>query len=154
MKRGSTVLLKVIVYLIGIAVLAFCIFVLPNGVRTTDWDGYRPILLGMYVSAIPFFIGLYQGLKLINLIEKNKVFSLSSVKALQIIKYCGIAISILYGIGMPYILTVAQKDDAPGVVIIGLFFTFAPLLVAIIATILQRLLGNAISMKSENDLIV
>jgi hypothetical protein len=154
MKRGSTLLLKIIIYLIGIGVLAFCIFVLPNGVRTTRWDGYRPLLLGMYVSAVPFFIGLCQGLKLLRLIDKNKAFSEASVRSLQIIKYCGIVIGVMYGVGMPYIFNLADMDDAPGVVLIGLFFTFAPILVAIIATILQRLLSNAIAIKSENELIV
>ena len=154
MKRGSTLLLKIIVSLIGIGVFSFCVFVLPRGVQTTHWDGYRPILIAMYISSVPFFIGLYQGLKLLHFIDKNKAFSPASFKALQTIKYCGIAISALYGLGMPYIFMVAEQDDAPGVVLIGLFFTFAPLLTAIIATILQKLLHNAIALKSENDLIV
>lgn len=154
MKRSSTIFLRIVIFFLGIAVLGFCIFVLPEGVRTTHWDGYRPALLGMYVSAIPFLIGLFQGLKLLHLIDKSKAFSHASIKSLQIIKYCGIFIGVMYGIALPYIYNLAQMDDAPGVMLIGLFFTFAPLFVAVIAAVLQRLLRNAIAMKSENDLTV
>jgi len=108
----------------------------------------------MYITAIPFFVGLYQGIKLLGYVDKNKAFSNDSIKALGIIKYCGIIIGVLYGLGMPYIFNVAQQDDAPGVVLIGLVFTFAPITMAIIATVLQRVLSNAIALKSENDLIV
>ena len=154
MKRSSTLFLRFIILLIGAGVLSLCIFVLPEGVRTTHWNGYRPILLGMYITAIPFFVGLYQGIKLLGYVDKNKAFSNDSIKALGIIKYCGIIIGVLYGLGMPYIFNVAQQDDAPGVVLIGLVFTFAPITMAIIATVLQRVLSNAIALKSENDLIV
>jgi hypothetical protein len=153
-KSGSTLFLKSVIVLIGTIVLALCIFVLPNGIRATHWYGYRPILLGMYVPAIPFFIALYQGFKLLGYIDKSKAFSKASITSLQIIKYCGIAICIPYAIGLPYIFITAQKDDAPGVVLLGLIFTFAPIAVAIMAAVLQNVFSNAIEIKSENDLTV
>lgn len=154
MKFGSTLFLKIVVCLLGLVVLALCIFVLPNGIRTTHWGGYRPILLGMYIPAIPFFIALYQILKLLNYIDTNKAFSIQTIKTLKYIKVCAFIISGLYALGLPYIFYVAQLDDAPGVVLIGLIFTFAPLIVAVFATILQKLLTNAIDLKSENELAV
>jgi hypothetical protein len=60
----------------------------------------------------------------------------------------------LYGVGMPYIFIVAERDDAPGVVLLGLIFTFAPMAVAVFSAILQQLLQNAINLKSENELTV
>lgn len=156
MKRGSTLFLKFVIILIGAAVLAFCVLVLPDGILSakTSWMGYKPILIGMYIPAIPFFIGLYQAFRLLNNIDKNKIFSKASIRSLQIIKYCGIAISLVYGLSLPYIFYVAQLDDAPGVVLIGLVFTFAPMLAAVIAAVLQKIFSNAIDIKSENDLII
>lgn len=154
MKQGSTLFLKSVIFLIGIAVLGFCIFGLPRVIGTISWGGYDPILIGMYITAVPFFIGIFQTLKLLNYIDQNKAFSDLSIKALKYIKYCAYIICVFYAIEMPYIFYVAEQDDAPGVVVIGLVFTFAPLIVGVFAAVLQKLLENAIKIQSENDLTV
>jgi hypothetical protein len=154
MERGSTIFLRGVIFLLAMAVLALCMFVLPRIIGSIDVTGYDPILLGMYVTAIPFFIALYQTLKLLNYIDTNKAFSPLSVKALKNIKYCAIIISAWYTVGMPYIFYVADQDDAPGVVAIGLVIIFASFVIAVFAAVLQRLLQNAIAIKTENDLTV
>jgi hypothetical protein len=154
MKRGSTIFLRLAIFVLGFAVLALCVFALPAGIRNDRVAGYRPILLGMYLPAIPFFYALYQTLKLLDLIDKNKAFSALSVSALQKVKYCALAISGLYAAGMPYIYVVANRDDAPGVVAIGLVIVGTSLVIATSAGVLQKLLQNAIYIKSENDLTV
>ncbi len=154
MKQGSTLFLKTVIILFGLAVLALCVFLFSELITEERLGGYRPIVIGMLVAAIPFFIGLYQTLKLLGLIDKNKAFSNASIHALKIIKYCGAAISTLYAVGMPYIFIVAERDDAPGVVLLGLIFTFVPMAVAIFAAVLQNLLQNAMDLKSENELTV
>ncbi len=153
-KRGSTLFLKTVIALFGLAVAALCIFLMSELITEEKLGGYRPIVIGMLVAAVPFFIGAYQTLKLLNYIDSNKAFSHVSIQALNIIKYCGAAISVLYGVGMPYIFIVAERDDAPGVVLLGLIFTFAPMAVAVFAAVLQRLLQNAMDLKSENELTV
>jgi hypothetical protein len=120
----------------------------------THWDGYRPILVGMYVSALPFFIVVFQTLKLLSYIDQNKAFSSKSVKALGYIKYSSIIIGSLYGIGLPYIYRMADLDDAPGVMLLGLIFTFAPFIIAVFSAVIQKVFQNAIDMKSENELTV
>lgn len=154
MKQRSTLFLKAVVLLIGLIVLALCIFVLPAGITSDRTGYYRPILIGMYITALPFFCALYQAFKLLTYIDTNKAFSNLSVKALKSITYCAIPISILYAIGIPYIFLVAEKDDAPGVVLIGLIFTFAPAVIATFTALLQRLLEDAIRIQSENELTV
>lgn len=155
MKRVSTLFLRIIIVLSAVAVLAFCIFILPSGIKTTtNWFGYRPILVGMYLPTIPFFIGTYHALKLLGYIDQNKAFSKGAFKSLNYIKYCAGIISAIYAIGLPFIFRMAEFDDAPGVALIGLVFTFGPLAVAIIAAILQKILKQAINIKAENDQIV
>lgn len=154
MKRGSTIFLKGAICLIGIAVLALCIFVLPRAIGSINVGGYDPILLGMYITAIPFFLALHQALKLLGYIDKNRAFSNLSVKALKNIKYCAGVISALFIAGMPYIYYVAELDDAPGVILIGLVIIGASLVIAVFAAVLQKLLQNAVNIKSENDLTV
>ena len=153
MKKGSTIFLKLVISLIGIAVLALC-FLFTSEVIKTEGALFLPILIIMYVTAIPFFLALYQALRLLGNIDRNMAFSELSVKALRNIKYCAITISALYAAGMPFLVSVADKDDAPGAVGFGLIFILASIVVATFAAVLQRLVRNGLDMKSENDLTV
>ncbi|MEH7085153.1 DUF2975 domain-containing protein, partial [Neobacillus drentensis] len=117
MKRGSTLFLKMAVFLMGVPVLALCIFGMPwlakNPVNP-DYDHILyPIVIGMYVSVIPFFAALYQAFKLLSYIDKNQAFSELSVKALKKIKFCAMVISGVYVIILPFVYLVAELDDAP-----------------------------------------
>ncbi len=153
MKKGSTLFLKIVLVVLGLAAAAVCIG-LPWLIDDVDPHGYDPILIGLYIPVIPFFIALRQSWKLLNLIDENKAFSQTSVNAFKKIKYCGLIISILFAAGMPYIFTVAEKDDAPGVVLIGLIIIGASFVIAAFAGVLQKLIQNAVDIKSENDLTV
>lgn len=154
MKQGSTLFLRGVIGLLALVVLAICVFILPVGIATDNVGGYRYILIGLYVAAIPFFIALYQALRLLRYIDQDAAFSGLSVKALGNIKYCAISIAGLFAAGMPYIYVVAERDDAPGVILIGLVITFASLVIATLAAVLQKLVQHAVAIKSENDLTV
>ncbi|TWM36728.1 hypothetical protein CHCC14819_1760 [Bacillus licheniformis] len=108
----------------------------------------------LYAAAIPFYFALYQAFKLLSYIDQNKAFSELSVRALKNIKYCAITISILFAAGMPLFYLIAEMDDAPGIILIGLVLIFASMVIAVFAAVLQRLLQEAIDIKSENDLTV
>ncbi len=145
--------MKVVIYLMGLAVLGLCVIL--AGVSISGNAGmYLPVVIVALIAAVPFFFALYQGLKLLRYIDRNTAFSDTSVQAIKNIKYSAFAISTLYAVGMPYIIYVADKDDAPGAVLIGLVCIFAPLVIAVFAAVLQKLLQNAIDIKSENDLTV
>jgi hypothetical protein len=159
MKR-ETLFLKVVIFLMVIPVLAVCIFVLPElstfVAEIMPRFAYLqyPFLIVMYATAISYFVALYQALRLLSYIDKNIAFSELSVKALKNIKYCAITISCLYVLCMPIIFTMAEVDDAPGLAAIGLVITFGSFVIAVFAAVLQKLLKNAIDIKSENDLTV
>ncbi len=154
MKRQSTIFLRIVLALIGATVIGLCVFVLPHIIGSVDLGGYDPILIGMYIPAIPFFFALYQAWKLLNYIDQNKAFSTLSVLSLNKIKYCGFAIAALYIAGMPIIFQVADKDDAPGVVALALVIIFASIVIAAFAGVLKKLMHDALEIKSENDLTV
>lgn len=154
--KRSTLFLKTTVIIMGLVVLIVCVTVLPPIIRSEiagDFD-YGPILLGMYIAAIPFFIALYQMLKLLRFIDSNSAFSDLSVVALRRIKHCAITISVLYAAGMPYIYYVANRDDAPGIIALGCVIVFASAGIATFAAVLQKLLQDALDIKSENDLTI
>ncbi|WP_226658099.1 DUF2975 domain-containing protein [Pseudalkalibacillus hwajinpoensis] len=159
MNRGSTYFLRLTVLLLGIAVLLLCLFALPWMAKEVLTNSafaslVYPVLIGMYVAAIPFFIALYQALRLLSLIDKNDAFSPRSVHALRVIKWCAVAISSVYLVVMPFFYLIGEKDDAPGVILIGLVFIFASFVIAVFTAVLQKLVKSAIEIKSENDLTV
>ncbi|WP_043930579.1 DUF2975 domain-containing protein [Bacillus sp. EB01] len=158
MKRGSTLFLRLALFLIGTPVLAFGSFGLYWLMRNPANPEYAhilyPIVIGMYVSAIPFFTALYQAFKLLGFIDKNKAFSDLSVHALRKIKISAMVFSGIYVVILPFVFMVAELDDAPGLVIVGMVPVFAGLVIAVFAAVLHRLLKEAIDIKSENDLTV
>lgn len=156
--KQETLFLKVAVILIAIPVLALCILGVPwlanNPVKSDYAHTLYPILIGMYVSSLPFYIALYQAFKLLSHIDENIAFSELSIKALRNIKRCAITISSLYAVVLPFVYLLAEKDDAPGLIMIGMIPIFASMVVAVFAAVLQKLLKNAIDIKFENDLTV
>ena len=153
MNRGSTWFLRAIIYGLGLAVLG--LLIIFAGVSISGNAGmYLPVLLYMFLPAVPFYLALYQSLLLLKFIDTNTAFSEKSVKAIRTIKYCTFVFSALYALAMPLIIYVADKDDAPGAVLIGLIFIFAPLVVGVFVAVLERLLQNALDIKSENDFTI
>lgn len=158
-KQGSTTFLGVSIFLTGIVVLALCIFLVPHMANfaaklypNITLMKYL-IFIVMYGAAVSFYFALYQAFSLLQYIDKNTAFSELSVKALKNIKCCAITISSLYVLGLPLFRFIAKKIDPP-IALMGLIIIFASLVIAVFAAILQRLLQEAINIKSENDLTV
>ena len=160
MKRGSTHFLRFFILLIGAAVVALSVFALPamwKGGSEEFPTASRALLLitiGLYASTVPFFAALWQTLKLLGLIDRNTAFSDASVRALKNIKRCAIAITVLYAAFVPLLFPIADADDAPGLILFGAVFACLPAVVAVFAAVLERLLRDAIELKTENDLTV
>ncbi|MGE7182489.1 DUF2975 domain-containing protein [Peribacillus sp. NPDC006672] len=158
MKRGTITFLKVTIFILGITILTMCLFWLPGLARDAaeidpDYAYLRfPVLFGLYCTAIPFFLALYQAFKLLNYIESDDAFSRLAVISLGYIKKCAIAIIILYAIGILFL--VSQSALHPGIAILGGVIIFATLVISLFTAVLQELLRSALEIKSENDLTV
>ena len=50
---------------------------------------------------------------------------------------------------LPFVYVVAEKDDAPGLILMGMVPRFASLVIAVFSAVLQRLLQGAIDIKSK-----
>lgn len=135
----ETFILKAAICLVGLAILAICDLLLPTLMGAGNIGYYWPIIVCLYVTAVPFFVALYQTLKLLGLINKNKAFSKLSAISLGRIKVCALIISAVYALGLPYFYYAADQDDAPGVLAIALIIIFASLATAVFASVLQQL---------------
>lgn len=158
MKKGSTLFLKVVICLIaGVAFTCLVWFPQLEG-RAANLDLisiYKdPMIIYTFIGSIPFFVALYQAIKLLGYVDSNKVFSQYSVDAVKNIKYCAIAFSGFILLGILYINLFIKGEDSAGVTALSIVITFASIVIATAAAVFQRLLQNAINIKSENDLTV
>jgi hypothetical protein len=158
LKRSSTLFLKGVIVLIAIVALAWMIRFPQTEGRAANLDLISiyadPFIIYGYIASIPFFIALYQALKLLGYVENNLVFSHAAVKAVRNIKYCALTISGFIVLGILFIRLFANGDDAAGPTALGIVATFASIVIATGAAVFERLLQNAVDIKSENDLTV
>jgi hypothetical protein len=159
MRKISIVFLQAVILIISIAALVILIrFPLTEG-RAANLNLFSiytdPFILYGYATSVAFFVALFKAFKLLGYIRQNKVFSSNSVKTIRNIKYCGIVLSILIVIAGIYIRIFHAKDDDPaGFLAICMVTTIISAVVATAAAIFEKILQNAIDMKSENDLTI
>jgi len=159
MKRISIIFLQAVIVLISIVALVILIrFPLTEG-RAINLDLFSiysdPFILYGYAASIAFFVALYKAFKLLGYIRQNRLFSLNSIRTLKSIKYCAIILSILIVMAGIYIKIFHNKDDDPaGFLAMCIVTTFICIVVATAVAVLEKILQNAIDMKSENDLTI
>jgi hypothetical protein len=159
-KRGSTVFLQVVIVLIGIGALALMLWephLEGRNAHATLFEIYfkDPFLAYAYLASIAFFVALFQAFMLLGYIGQNRVFTLHSVKALRTIKYCAITLVAMIGAAVAYLfIAMRGKDDIAGGVAMGVVMILVSVIIGTAAAVFERLLQNAVDLKSENDLTV
>jgi len=160
MKRSSTIFLQVVITLLGVGVLAALLWepqVEGRNVHATQFEIYfkDPFLAYIYLAFVPFFVGLYQAIKMLGYVRRDEAFSPRAVRALRTIKYCAIAVAIFILGAEAYIfIFVRGTDDVAGGVMMGVFIIFVSAVIGTAAAVFERILQNAVDIKSENDLTV
>jgi hypothetical protein len=160
MKRTSTIFLQVVVVLIGIGALALLLWephIEGRNAHATVFEIYfkDPFLAYVYIGSIPFFVALYQAFRVLGYAGQNKIFSQAAVKALRTIKYCAIAIIGFVAVSVIFMMFEdSDSDDRPAGVFMRILITFPSIVVATAAAMFERILQNAVEIKSENDLTV
>ncbi|MBX3359482.1 MAG: DUF2975 domain-containing protein [Phycisphaeraceae bacterium] len=157
-KRSSTAFLQGVIVLIGIGSLAFMLWephLEGRNVRATVFEIYfkDPFLAYVYLASVPYYVALYSGFKLLGYAGRNQAFSQASVRSLRTIKFCAISIIGFIAVSVLF-MRLDDPDDRPVEVMLRIILTFACIVVATAAATFQRILQNAVDMKSENDLTV
>ncbi|GLB62062.1 DUF2975 domain-containing protein [Cytobacillus sp. NCCP-133] len=158
MNRGTTAFLKGAIFIIGIMVFVFCAYVLPvwsreAAIGNPEHSYLRfPVLIGANIAAFPFYIALYQGLKLLYLVDTENAFSNLAITSLKKIRNCGGTICSIYVLGVMMLFFLNALH--PSLLLIGFAISFGSLMISVFAAILQKLLRSTLEMKSENELTV
>ena len=159
MKRSSIIFLQIVIVLIGLGALALLLWeprIEGRNVNATNFEIYfkDPFLALVYVGSIPFFVALYQAIKVLGYAGQNQIFSPAAVKALGTIKFCALTIVGFVAVEEIIILLNRGNEDAAGGVFMGVLITFFSIVIATAAAMFERILQNAVDLKSENDLTV
>jgi hypothetical protein len=160
LKHYSTAILRLALFVAGAVVLALCggaawLAIVKVDPASDYFTWAYVLLVGTGSASVPCFIALFQSYKLLYYIETDRAFSDLSVKALRIITRAALADFLICTIGgLPFFYIIAQMDDAPGLVLIGMAIAGIAFIIFVFASVLNRLLRTAIAMKSENDLTI
>ncbi|MGO1470723.1 MAG: DUF2975 domain-containing protein [Tissierella sp.] len=158
MKTWKINILKLAVSLISIIILLLLIFFIPGIANyfeeTAPEFGHMkwPLILGIYLTGLPFFIAVFNVFRLIKLIDVDAVFTMKSIKHLNIISKCSISEIIIYFLGLIYLYI--EKAMQPGIVLLSLLIIFASFVIYVLIEILKELLLKAVKIKNENDLTI
>lgn len=110
--------------------------------------------ISLYLSAIASLLIIYYMYRMLGLVDSNTAFSaMSLVYVYTIFRLALIEFIVLTGT-LPFAYFIADNDDAPGVMIIGLGMLFIPLAVATFVSIIEKLLKNAIELKLDSELTI
>lgn len=158
MKKWMLNSLRMSVALIGIIILAFLLFWLPNiakrfAVSDAEYAYLRyPMLIGLYATAIPFYLGIFHTLKLIKLIESDGAFTEDACRSLGYISIYSMTVIVLYIIGMVFLNV--NNAAQPGIFLLGILIIFVAFIISIFAAILKALLTKVVEIKDENDFTI
>lgn len=155
-KQTAILFLQIIIVLVGVTVLA-ALFWEPHlegrNKNSTLFQIYfnDPFLMYIYITSIPFFVALYQAFKGLGYARENKLFSQPVIKTLKTIKYCALIIACSTLAADVYIRIASQSshEDSAGAVMLGVVIIFVSVVVAVVATVFEKILQNAVNMKSE-----
>lgn len=91
-KINKETLLKRVIEISAICCLIICILGIPNvaniaAIQNPSYAKFKfPISIFVYITVIPFFLGLSELYKICNLIKEDESFSKKSIKALKNIR--------------------------------------------------------------------
>ena len=159
MKGTSIVFLQTVIVLVGVVALVILIrFPLLEG-RAQNLDLLSvymdPFILYGYATSIAFFVALYKAIKVLGYIRQNKLFSVNSVRTVRSIKHCAIILAVAIGMAGLYVrIFHAEDDDPAGFIAMCIVAIFISIAVATAVAVLEKILQNAVDMKTENDLTI
>jgi hypothetical protein len=158
MKRGSILFLRAVLVFIGVGALALLLWephIEGRNAHATAFEIYfkDPFLAYVYVASIALFVALYQAFTVLGYVGQNTMLSPAGVRRLRTIKHCAMVI-IGFVAGAELIIILSRSDDPQGGFFMGVLIAFVSTVVVTAMSVLERIVQNAVDIKSENDLTV
>lgn len=163
MRNMPSNFLRVALSILFIPVVIYLVFLIEFGIPNVVIGFEEKVPVAIYLASLfilltitilPFCLTIYEAWTLLNYIDKGQAFSLKSVISLRRIKYLAVIIGGIFVLILPLTYVIAQFYNAPGFILLALILGFVSLVIAVFASILQKLLYEALLIKEENDLTV
>ncbi len=146
-----------ITLLITAAILILFGFLIGVQLFTSESDVFTVVYIAVGVIWIDMILGLfivYALNKLLTLIDRNEIFSDKTLVIMSRIQKLTLGIAVATIGLMPFFFTIAQLDDAPGLVLFGAGIVFIPCAIHVLVVVMKETLSKAVSIKQENELTI
>jgi DUF2975 family protein len=155
MVRGSILFLRAVIVLVAMGVLAWMLWEPQLEGRNANADQVTiyfrdPFLAYAYVGSLPFFFGLYQAFTLLGYVGQGQALSAGAVRAVRLIRYCGLLV-LGFVIGAEAYIMLGVSDDRAGGVALGVVAAFACLVTVTGAAVLERVLRSGVELGARHD---
>lgn len=151
MKKHSIIILKIIILLIALFMLTLSVVgmvsLIKNPINPIYGHILYPIVIVIYISTIIIYLAFYQTIMFLNLMKEKLTFSINTKTRLEKIKILGLVFSVLYFFLMPFVYMLANADDAPGVIFVGMIPLIGGFIVSLFADILIKLIDEGMLLK-------
>lgn len=112
------------------------------------------LFVSFIVSVLLGFRVLFLLAKILRYIKKSEAFSMKTLKVVSAIKKTILLISIAFLGILPFFYTVADRQDAPGILVIRFALVLLPFTAFIFSQIVEELFKNAAELKTDNELTI
>jgi len=157
-QKELSVWLKLIIVFCGIFGLLLCFYIGPVIGKRILMDSatfkilYKPAILFIWITWIPFFIALVLGWKICSDIGSDHAFSVKNAVRLKIISILSIIEGILYISALFYLFVVGSYHT--NVLIVMLLILFFSVVISVFTSMLSHLVRKASEIKQDNDLTI
>lgn len=152
LMKFRSLILKLILLIISLGVIAVGAIPLPamiHGLLTTAPHHLRFVgwllIIGLYGVIISFLSAVFFAFRLLRLIDRQSVFNTKAVSAITAAKWSCTVMFVSALLWLPFIYSVVQQEDAPGLMLMGLVLIMVPLVIAVFLAIIQRIWQAAVN---------
>jgi hypothetical protein len=139
--------------LIGLSLplLFLCFYGLPFVVIDTFRQHHEmgeiiyPVVFLLYILSVPYFYVLILGFKLLINFNQGKIFSQNSHEIMKKINFSLIIVSSALIIIQPFLYVMAQREDAPGILLLGLIFTFGAVVLTLFSFLFKFIIASGLN---------
>lgn len=123
---------------------------LPANPFNPEYSGLLyTIIAGLYASAACLLVSLFHGFRFLNSIERSAMVSERSLKAVKAVRNAVIAAGVVHAVLLPFIFLLAERDDAPGLILVGTAPVLAAAVIAAFTGVVHGLFGNVLAMQGK-----
>jgi len=82
------------------------------------------------------------------MVEKNQLFSLKAVSAFKLLKICAYSISLILLVDLPFLYLIADYDDAPGLLLLGIVIFGISLFISLVISLLKFIVSSKVEIET------